>query len=116
MGMIIEIDRREGHVLALGHSVPLELGGEPELKRRCYEGLSKLNSPPNEVVFVRRWELEQEPEEATEVAGPGSAVMSTVMLPVAPVVPSQPTASQPSTVPATPAAIKAPPRSHKRKT
>lgn len=51
--MNIEIQERDGLVRAMGHSVSLEQGGEAELRRRCFETLSRLNTPPDEVQFVR---------------------------------------------------------------
>lgn len=50
--MIIEIQRAGAHVGAMGHRVALTEGGEPELRRRCYETLSRYDFPPAEVSFV----------------------------------------------------------------
>lgn len=50
--MIIEIQRAGAHVSAMGHRVPLNQGGEPELRRRCYETLCRYDFPPAEVSFV----------------------------------------------------------------
>lgn len=51
--MIIEIQRAGAHMSAMGHRVTLSQGGEPELKRRCLETLSRYDHPPDEVLFRR---------------------------------------------------------------
>jgi len=51
--MIIEVTERAGHLEALGHRVPLAHGGEPELRRRCLETLSRYKEPPSQIWFQR---------------------------------------------------------------
>jgi hypothetical protein len=51
--VIIPIREATGHVEAMGHRVSQGEGGVSELKRRCLETLSRLNTPPDEIRFHR---------------------------------------------------------------
>lgn len=61
--MIIPITEQAGHVSALGHRVPVDLGGVAELKRRCLETLCRLKDPPDRIWF-------RLPADATESPDP----------------------------------------------
>jgi len=108
--MIIEITNEPGSVQAMGHRVSLEAGGEPELKRRCFESLSRLNAPPDEVLFQRLGEVRR--VEAVDI--PASVASLPEPTPV-------PELGPPDTVPDTVPAIAAftpvtpPARSHKKR-
>ena len=105
--MVIEITEQAGHVSAMGHRVALEQGGHAELKRRCFEQLSHLKLPPDEVRFTSEAALPQT-EAITERQAPGSARPALVPPPpdpgALPSTPPEPALARPPTDPATPRA------------
>lgn len=76
--MIIAITERSGQLSAMGHRVPVEAGGIPELKRRCLETLSRLKDPPDRVWFRLPSEAAETPEvpPLAAPASPGPARLS----------------------------------------
>jgi len=136
--MIIEITKDTDYVHAMGHRVALGQGGETELKRRCYEGLSRLNAPPDEVRFERLWETWADKASSRASARP-SVKPPIVVIAEPPLIepeppepaplpsepppephpqsepPSEQPLTQPDVVPALPLARPAAPRSHKKR-
>lgn len=93
--VIIAIEERAGFLNAMGHRVPADPAGLSELKRRCLEGLSRLNDPPTRIWFRLPGDATDAPEPplSTLMAAPGLARA----LPRAaelPVDPAQPSAAQ----------------------
>lgn len=69
--VIIAIEERAGFLNAMGHRVPADPAGLSELKRRCLEGLSRLNDPPTRIWFRLPGDATDAPE--TLLPAPGLA-------------------------------------------
>jgi hypothetical protein len=91
--MIIPITEQAGHVSALGHRVPTDPGGVPELKRRCLETLSRLKDPPDRVWFRLPTDMADTPEAPPATPAPGLA-RAVPRAPEAPAEPARQSASQ----------------------
>jgi hypothetical protein len=73
--VIIAIEERAGHLNAMGHRVPVHPAGLAEIKRRCLEGLSRLNDPPMRIWFRLPGDATDAPEppQSMPAALPGPA-------------------------------------------
>lgn len=90
--MIIAIEERAGFLNAMGHRVPADPAGLSELKRRCLEGLSRLNDPPTRIWFRLPGDAPEPPLSALMPAPGLARALPREAEP--PVEPAQPVAAQ----------------------
>lgn len=70
VSVTIEIQRDGKFVSAMGHRVKDGEGGEPELRRRCLETLSRYDAPPDVILFTRAGESLQAGSPDAALAAP----------------------------------------------